>query len=186
MKVTIHLTDGFEEIEALAVVDVLRRAGIDAIMVSMTNSLEVVGSHSIKVICDRFFSQVDYTDVHLMVLPGGMPGAADLNQHEGLDELIKEFVSAQKPIAAICAAPMILGERGLLKNKQAVCFPGFERYLPDSIPSGQLVVWDGPFLTAKGAGVAIDFALAMVEHFKGKAFADELALKMIYSRKETN
>lgn len=184
MKVSVHLTDGFEEIEALAVVDILRRADIETIMVSMTSDMEVKGSHGIKVICNRLFNSFDFSEVNLMVLPGGMPGAAVLNQHEGLDELIREFVAADKPIAAICAAPMVLGTRGLLKNKNVVCFPGFEQYLPGSTISKQSLVWDGNFLTAKGAGVAIDFALAIVEHFKGKDFADELAAKMIYTRQK--
>lgn len=183
MKVSVHLTDGFEEIEALAVVDILRRAEIETLMVSMTRSLEVSGSHNIKVICDRFFNKIDYSEISLMVLPGGMPGASDLNKHEGLDEVIREFVAAGKSIAAICAAPMILGTRGLLRQKEAVCFPGFESYLQDSVLSNKTLVWDGNFLTAKGAGVAIDFALAIVEHFKGKDFADRLAEKMIYTRK---
>jgi protein deglycase len=182
MKVSVHFADGFEEIEALAVVDVLRRAQIKTIMVSMTRSLEVKGSHAIRVICDRFFSDLDYSDVQLMVLPGGMPGAAHLNEHEGLDELIREFILGKKSIAAICAAPMILGSKGYLDQKMAVCYPGFEKFISNSISTENSLVKDGNIITAKGAGIAIDFGLAIVEHLKGKGLADELATQMIHTR----
>ena len=128
-KVCVFTADGFEEIEGLTVVDLLRRAGADTQMVSISDSLSVKGSHSIEIKADTFFEDVNYGEADLLVLPGGMPGTLHLGGHEGLCSLLKEFHEQGKKVAAICAAPSVLGKLGILKGKKAVCYPGFEEKL---------------------------------------------------------
>jgi len=122
---------------------------------------------------------VDYPSVDMIILPGGMPGSKNLNNHAGLKKQILEFNAAGKPLGAICAAPLVFGQLGILKNKRATCFPGFENYLEGANVTGVAVERDGNIITGKGAGVAIRFALKIVEMFKGAGFAEELAGKMI-------
>ena len=121
--------DGFEEIEALTTIDTLRRAGLDVEIVSVTPDEIVVGAHDVSVLCDKNFENCDFFDAELLFLPGGMPGAATLDKHEGLRKLILSFAEKNKPIAAICAAPMVLGKLGLLKGRRVTCYPSFEQYL---------------------------------------------------------
>ena len=121
--------DGFEEIEAFTAIDTLRRAGLNVEIVSVTPDEIVVGAHDVSVLCDINFENCDFFDAELLLLPGGMPGAATLDKHEGLRKLILDFAAKGKPIAAICAAPMVLGKLGLLKGKKATCYPSFEQYL---------------------------------------------------------
>ena len=125
------------------------------------------------------FKDINYKMVDMIVLPGGMPGSANLNNHSGLREKILEFSKNRKPLGAICAAPLVFGNMGILKNKTATCYPGFEEQLQGANVSGKNVELSGEIVTGKGAGVAIEFALKIVEMFKGKVLADELAKKMI-------
>ena len=178
-NITVHLAEGFEEIEAISIIDVLRRAEFKVEVVSITGELEVTGSHNIKVTADTLFEYIDYSDIDMIVLPGGMPGAANLKAHSGLREQILNFNDSEKPMAAICAAPMVFGNLGLLKEKQATCYPGFEDELHGAIITGADVEEAGNIITGKGAGVAIQFALKIVEKFKGIKEARELAKKMI-------
>ncbi|KJF45396.1 DJ-1 family glyoxalase III [Draconibacterium sediminis] len=178
-KIAVHLADGFEEIEAISIIDVLRRAGFDVTVVSMNKSMEVNGAHEITVKADALFEDLDYDNINMIVLPGGMPGAANLKAHSGLREQILNFNDMKKPLAAICAAPMVFGNLGLLKEKKATCYPGFEEELHGAIITGEAVEEAENIITGKGAGVAIKFALKIVEKFKGKDVADELATKMI-------
>ena len=178
-NITVHLAEGFEEIEAINIIDVLRRAEFKVEVVSITGELEVTGSHNIKVTADALFEDIDYSVIDMIVLPGGMPGAANLKAHSGLREQILNFNDSEKPMAAICAAPMVFGNLGLLKEKQATCYPGFEDELHGAIITGEAVAEAGNIITGKGAGVAIKFALKIVEKFKGKEVADELGAKMI-------
>ncbi len=178
-NITVHLAEGFEEIEAISIIDVLRRAEFKVEVVSITGELEVTGSHNIKVTADAFFEDIDYSVIDMIVLPGGMPGAANLKAHSGLREQILNFNDSVKPLAAICAAPMVFGNLGLLKEKQATCYPGFEDELHGAIITGEAVAEAGNIITGKGAGVAIKFALKIVEKFNGKEVADELGAKMI-------
>ena len=180
-KIAVHLADGFEEIEAISIIDVLRRAGFDVTIVSMNKTMEVNGAHDITVKTDVIFEDLDYNIIDMIVLPGGMPGSANLKAHSGLREQILNFNDMKKPLAAICAAPMVFGNLGLLKEKQATCYPGFEDELHGAIITGNAVEQCGTIVTGKGAGVAIDFALKIVEMFKGKEVADDLAKKMIVS-----
>lgn len=168
------LADGFEEVEALTVIDVLRRAGQNVKMVSVTPDEIVVGAHGVSILCDVNFENCDFRDAALLVLPGGMPGAATLDAHEGLRKLLLSSADRKRPIAAICAAPMVLGKLGLLEGKQATCYPGFESYLAGAQCVDKSVVVDGEFITAKGPGAAMEFALTLVALLHGAEKASEL------------
>ena len=177
--VAVQLAEGFEEIEAVSIIDVLRRAEIKTLVVSITGEKAVTGSHNIQVTADVLFEEVDYNTVEMIVLPGGLPGANNLKKHDGLNKQILDFHKNGKPLGAICAAPLVFGNLGILKNQKATCFPGFEKQLTGAEVTGAEVETSGKIITGKGAGVAIKFALKIVETIKGKAFAEELGRKMI-------
>ncbi len=173
------LADGFEEIEALCPLDLCRRVGIEAKTVSITDKNAVTGSHGITVMADlNVNDRLGAFD--MMVLPGGMPGTTNLGASPLVEKCILTALEKNAYIAAICAAPMILGKRGLLRNKEAICFPGFEKYLDGATLSDKKVVLDGKMLTAAGMGVSHDFGLKIVEIFKGKEIADELCGAVLY------
>uniref|UniRef100_UPI003216FE77 DJ-1 family glyoxalase III n=1 Tax=uncultured Draconibacterium sp. TaxID=1573823 RepID=UPI003216FE77 len=178
-NIAIHLAEGFEEIEAISIIDVLRRADFNVNVVSVTKSPEVTGAHAITIKTDTLFENVDYQLIDMIVLPGGMPGSNNLKAHSGLREQILNFSDSRKPLGAICAAPMVFGNLGLLKNKNATCYPGFEEELHGAIITNNDVEVADNIVTGKGAGVAIDFALKIVEMFQGKDRANELRRKMI-------
>lgn len=163
----LFLADGFEEMEALTQVDILKRAGMPVKTVSVTGVLTVTGSHGVPVIADMVFEEVNEDDVEMIILPGGMPGATNLDKHEGLSKLIMNFAAAGKPLSAICAAPMVFGKRGLLKGKRVTCYPGFEKYLEGAEYTAALIQKDGNFITAKGPGAAWEFGFAIVEKYQG-------------------
>ncbi len=167
MKVYLHLADGFEEIEALTVVDVLIRANISAETVSITGKREVIGAHNVIVTADKVFEETDYDDGNMIVLPGGVPGTTNLEQHSGLMEIIKAYEKQGKWIAAICAAPRVLGDLGLLNNKAATCYPGYEDRLKGAIISSANVVQSGNIITSRGPATAMLFALKLVEVLDG-------------------
>lgn len=179
--VAVHLAEGFEEIEAVSIIDILRRAEIETLVVSVTDKREVTGSHSISFTADTLFDEVDYDQVKMIVLPGGMPGAKNLNNHPGLGKQILRFYSEGKPLGAICAAPIVFGNLQILKNKKATCYPGYEDQLIGANVTGNEIEVTGNIVTGKGAGVAIPFALRIVEMLKSKQLADSLAKKMVYS-----
>ncbi|MEN8118062.1 MAG: DJ-1 family glyoxalase III [Bacteroidota bacterium] len=181
-KIAVHLAEGFEEIEAISIIDVLRRAELETIVVSITGNFVVTGSHSIKVIADQLFKDVDYNLIEMIVLPGGMPGSLNLKNHAGLQEQILDFQKKDKLLGALCAAPIVFGNLGVLKNKTATCYPGFEDELEGANVTGEDVEVTDKIITGKGAGVAINFALKIVEMLKGKELADELSKKMIANR----
>ncbi|MDD3037003.1 DJ-1 family glyoxalase III [Bacteroides sp.] len=174
--------DGFEEIEAFTAVDTLRRAGLNVEIVSVTPDEIVVGAHDVSLLCDINFENCDFFDADLLLLPGGMPGAATLDKHEGLRKLILNFATKNKPIAAICAAPMVLGKLGLLKGKKATCYPVFEQYLEGAQLVNEPVVRDGNIITAVGPGAAMDFSLAIVEMLVGEEKVKELVEAMCVKR----
>lgn len=176
--VYVFLADGFEEMEAFAAVDIMRRAGLNVAMITVTPDEIVTGAHGVPVLCDKNIVNCDFFDAEMLVLPGGMPGAETLEKCEDLRKLILRTVEAQKPVAAICAAPMILGKLGLLKGKKATCYPGFEQYLEGAEYTAAVVEKDGNFITGKGPGAAFDFALAIVETLKGKEKVEELKSAM--------
>jgi len=175
MKVFIFLADGFEEVEAIAAIDILRRAEIEVTTVSVSDKNSVRGAHNITVLADSLFTETDFSKNNLLYLPGGMPGTKNLEAHEGLKKLLMQQAGAQKPIAAICAAPSILGKLGLLKGEEAICYPGYENQLTGAVLSKDKIVKSGIYSTAQGAGVAIEFALKLVEELKGKALSEKIA-----------
>lgn len=173
-KVALFLANGFEEIEALATVDILRRAEIAVETISISNERTVAGAHNIPVIADKIFQEVNFTEVDVLVLPGGMPGAKHLNEHNKLKELINEFDKKKKLIAAICAAPMVLGGLGILQDKRATCYPGFEPNLTGAEPTGESVTVDSNITTGRGPGLVFEFALTLVEQIAGRQTRQEV------------
>lgn len=175
----LFLAPGFEEIEALTPVDVLRRAGLEVRTVAVSDSRAVPGSHNIPVTADLLMSDADFSDATMLILPGGMPGAKNLRACDRLCNLLTDAAGRDLPIAAICAAPFILGELGILRGKSAICYPGFEDRLIGAVVSDKKVVRDGNILTAAGMGVALDFALAAVEMLLDQATADRIAASVM-------
>lgn len=163
-KAAIFIGVGFEEIEVITTVDVLRRGGMDVDLITVSGNEDVEGAHQIHVKCDRLFYNVDYTEYDILILPGG-PGIENLKKHEGLMNLIPSFYNDGKKIAAICAAPSILGELGLLEGVTAVCYPGYEDRLIGANVGYLPVVMDGRIITAKSAGYAMDFGLEILKWF---------------------
>ncbi|MDR0427983.1 MAG: DJ-1/PfpI family protein, partial [Dysgonamonadaceae bacterium] len=157
-EVFVFLADGFEEIEAISIIDILRRGELNVMTVSISNEKTVTGAHNIPVIADRLFNNTDFSNGAGLVLPGGMPGASNLNAHEGLKNLIKAYSSKGKNIAAICAAPLVFGGLDILRDRKATAYPGFESHLTGAKVSGDKVVKDGHIITGKGPGFAFDFA----------------------------
>lgn len=173
--IAIILANGFEEIEALCPLDMLRRAGLDVKTISITDSKTVIGSHGIPVIADMTADEIDISSFSDVIFPGGMPGAKNIDEWQRTDELIEHVIKNGGRLAAICAAPMILGKRGYLKDKKAVCYPGFEETLIGAHVKNCSVVTDGSITTARGMGVALDFAKELVKLFSGKEKANELS-----------
>ena len=173
-KAYIFLADGFEEIEGLTVVDILRRAGVEIQMVSIMGRKELTGSHGIPVVADAVFEEVDFSDGTLFVLPGGMPGTTNLLEHEGLMHEIRKAAGEGKWVCAICAAPMVLAAAGVLDGRQATIYPGMENYIACAKASSQPVVRDGNIITSKAPGTAMKFALALVEALYGREKAERI------------
>ncbi len=178
-RIAVHLADGFEEIEAVSIIDVLRRADLEVLVVSVTGKLVVCGVHQLKITADTLFEQVNYDEVYMIVLPGGMPGASNLNAHAGLKACIKQFDEASRPLAAICAAPLVYGSLGILEGKKAVCYPGFENYLKGAEILTKPVVESGNVITGRGPGSALEFALKIVEKAVSAEKAETLASQML-------
>lgn len=164
----VFMADGFEETEAIAPIDMLRRAEKDVVTVGIKND-GVKSSHGIPVLCDITDMQVELDErLEMIVLPGGMPGTLNLEANPVVNAAIDYCVNHEIPIGAICAAPSILGKKGLLSGKKAICFPGFEKYLTGAELSESKVVTDGIFTTAAGAGAAVDFGLELVRVLCGE------------------
>lgn len=179
-KVYIFMADGFEEVEGLTVVDLLRRAGIDIQMVSIMEKKSVAGAHNITIEADGIFEDIDFSDGEMLVLPGGMPGTTNLMKHQGLDKLLRDFDNKKKAIAAICAAPTILSNKGMLKGRDATCYKGMESEMSHANIVDAPVVIDGHITTSKGVGTAIDFALSLIANLKGKDQAKRIAAQILY------
>ncbi len=165
--VYMFLADGFEEIEALCPLDLLRRAGVEVKTVGIS-SKNICGAHNIRVMADMSDDELTSFDADMIILPGGMPGTLNLDASAVVHKAIDNSVANDKYIAAICAAPSILGGKGLLARKEAICYPGFEDKLIGAKISDKRVVVDGKIITAAGMGVALDFGLALVELLCGK------------------
>lgn len=179
-KVAIFFGTGYEEIEALTVVDLCRRAGIDIRMVSITGERKVTGSHGITVEMDQTFEEADFSSMDMIVLPGGMPGTKNLEAHEGLMEQVDAFYKEGKYVAAICAAPSIFGHRGILNGRKACCYPGFEKDLEGAEVCFESVCISDHVITSRGMGCAIDFSLAIIRILCGEETAEEKAKSIIY------
>lgn len=171
--VYVFLADGFEIVEAMAPIDMLRRAKIGVITVGVGKNV-VTSSCGVSVTCDINDTAFKYKHVDAIVLPGGMPGTLNLEKSEVVQDAIDEAVSRNALVCAICAAPSILGHKGLLNEKEAICYPGFENDLVGATISKHAVVCDGDFITAKGAGVAVEFGLEIVRELEGSEMASEI------------
>lgn len=177
--VYVFLADGFEEIEALTPVDILRRGGV-AVKTVGIGSDTVTGAHGIKVTSDSAPREIDLDSIEAIILPGGMPGTLNLKNSETVNAVLDYACKNGKLVCAICAAPSILGEKGLLSGKEATCFDGFEKHLHGAKLSGLPVVRDGQFITARGAGVASEFGFQILAALKNEQTAEKLKGDMKY------
>ena len=180
--VFIHLAEGFEEIEALTPCDLLRRVDVDVKLVSVTGEKTVQGAHGIRVEADMLFEDADYKECSMIVLPGGLPGAFNLQDHTGLEAEIRRFAEEGRPLAAICAAPLVFGAHDVLHGKKATIYPGMEAHLEGAEAIDQPVVCDGSLITSQGPGTAMDFALAIVNFFRGEEVTAELRRDLLLER----
>ena len=180
MAIAVFFANGYEEIEALTIVDLTRRAGIETWMVSITDEKAVTGSHGINVSMDKTLKEVDFEQVDMIVLPGGMPGTLNLEACEPLMEKVREFDKAGKYISAICAAPTVFGHLGLLNGKKACCYPGMEDGLTGAEVTYESTAMADHILTSRGMGTAIDFGLQIIARFQGQDAADDMAKKIVY------
>jgi len=183
-KVYEFLANGFEEVEALAPVDILRRGGIEVKMVSVTGSNLVESSHGVVVKADLLFENItDFSDADLLMLPGGMPGSKNLNEHEGVRNALKAQFEKGKRVAAICAAPLVLASVGLLKGKKATIYPGMESYLgEDAEYTGALVQEDGNVTTGAGPAASFPYGYKLLSYFLPAEKVEEIKKGMIYDR----
>lgn len=179
-KVIVFLANGFEEIEAIAPVDILRRAECKVEIISISDSNEVTGAHGITIIADTTIDKARSLEADALFLPGGMPGATNLNEHSGVKEAIQKQAASGKYVASICAAPLVLGGLGILTNKKATCYPGFEHTLIGAnYTAGKCEVADN-IITANGPGAAAILGFTLVELLVGKNTADELKKGMMF------
>lgn len=161
-KIAVFFADGCEEIEGLTVVDMLRRAKVDVVTVSIMGRKEIHGSHDVTFFADTTYEEADMASFDGVVLPGGGVGTANLGAHEGVIAAVKGFAAQGKLVAAICAAPSVLGQSGVLQGKHATCHPGWEEKLAGAICSEETAVTDGNIITSRGMGTSIDFSLAIL------------------------
>ena len=181
-KVFEFLADGFEEVEALAPIDILRRGGVDIQTVSINGSELVTSSHGVTVKADLVFgSPDDYADADLLLLPGGLPGATNLNAHEGVRRAILNQYRNGRRVGAICAAPMVLGSLGILKGKRATCSPGFEKFLEGAEYTAELFTVDGNIITGEGPAATFPYAYKILSAFIGEERTRQLQTGMQYA-----
>lgn len=178
--VYVFFAHGFEEIEALTVVDLLRRADIQTKTVSIMEEKLVYGAHGIGVQCDILLKEAEFRTCAMVVFPGGMPGTTNLCNHKDLIEEVQKFYDAGKPVAAICAAPMVLAKAGLFDGHEATIYPGMEDELTGARPVSGNVVKSGQLITSKGPGTAMEFALSLIAELKGQETAEEIQKQLVY------
>lgn len=179
-KIGIFMADGCEEIEGLTVVDIVRRAKLDITTISIMGRKEITGSHKVTFLADALSGEVDYDELDGIVLPGGMPGTLNLGADETVNQVIRRFADEGKLVAAICAAPSVLGAAGILDGKNATCHPGFEEKLIGAKTFEDTVVVDGNVITSRGMGTAIDFALAIVKYFAEEETVEHVKQGLVY------
>ena len=176
------LATGFEEVEALAPVDILRRGGIEIKTVSITGDLVVESAHGVGIRADLLFDEADLASADLLMLPGGLPGATNLNAHEGLRRALTEHNARGRRIAAICAAPLVLGGLGLLEGRRATCYPGFEKYMTGATYTAELFTTDGNITTGRGPAAVLPYSYAILEQLAGADTAKAVRDGMIYTQ----
>ena len=182
IKVALLLAEGFEEAEAITPVDLLRRARIDCVTVSLSEEKLVSSSRHIPILADKSFDEMDFDSCDGVVLPGGLAGTERLMADARVEALLRRFGEAGKLTAAICAAPTVLAKAGLLEGKRAICYPGLEDRLSGAETCCESVVCDGNVITSRGMGTSVPFGLALVAYYLGKEKADALAAKIVYRR----
>ena len=181
-KVYVFLADGFEEVEGLTVVDMLRRAKVDLTTVSIMGRKEVTGRSNITVMADYLYEETaSFADGDMLVLPGGMPGTTYLEEYAPLRQLILDYDKQEKRLAAICAAPSVFGKMGLLKGRKATCYPGMEDLLLEAIPVLDKAVTDGHYTTSRGLGTAIEFSLELISLLEGPEVAKNVAESVVFA-----
>ena len=176
----VFLATGFEDIEAIAPVDIMRRAGLKVQTVSITGEQIVVSAHGVGIASDLMLSEVDFSQAEMLVLPGGLPGSTNLDACKPLTEAIKRHFESGGPIAAICAAPLVFGHLGLLKGRRATCYPGVETELKGATYTAAIVERDGNIITGKGPAAAFEFGYTIVDFFLGEGASQPLRQGMIY------
>ena len=180
-KVYIFLAEGFEEMEAVTPLDLLRRVGVDAKFVSVTGNKAVTGAHGVTYQADLLFDEIE-PEADALVLPGGMPGTRNLQAHKDLAELLIAQYEAHRLVCAICAAPMVLGGLGITMGRTATIYPGMEEHLIGAFPSTDEVCVDGNVVTSRAPGTAIPFALKLAELLTDAATAESLTADIVYRK----
>ena len=179
MKILVPLAEGFEEIETMTIVDVLRRAELKVVTAGLSDTI-VKGSIGVKVIADELLQDINPDEFAAIVLPGGAPGYINLSESERVLDIVRDFDSQNKMVAAICGAPTVLARAGILNNKNATVYPGLEKELPK--PIDKKVVVDGNIITSQGPGTAMDFALKLVEILSGEDKAKEIEKQLLFNK----
>ncbi len=179
-KIGIFMADGCEEIEGLTVVDIVRRAKMEIVMISITGKREVTSSHQVTFLTDALAAEVDYDTLDGIVLPGGMPGTLNLQADETVNKVIRQFATEGRLVCAICAAPSVLGAADVLEGKWATCHPGFEEKLTGAKVEEKEVVVDGNVITSRGMGTAIPFALEIVRYFADDETVEQVRKGLVY------
>lgn len=179
MKACIFIANGFEEMEAVGIIDILRRGDIQVDLVSITDSLDVLGAHDIKLVCDKTFGNIKFDEYEMAIFPGGVKGVEEIRKFEPVRGLIQYFVSNNKYLAAICAGPVILGDSGALDENKFTCYEGFQDFVKKGIYLKQKVVRDNNIVTSNCAGSVYDFGRELLTVLKGEEVANEVLSKMI-------
>ena len=180
-KVILFLAEGFEEVEALTVVDYLRRKDINVDTVSITEDNEVKGAHEIVVLADKTINDIkDIDDYDAVIIPGGLPGATNLRDNDKVIDVVKKINENGKLTAAICAGPIVLERAGIIKDKKVTSYPGFEDDLKNGVYIEQNVVRDGSIITARGPALAVDFAIEIIKYLLGEEKSEELKKDILY------
>ena len=182
-KLFICMAEGCEEVEALTAVDLIRRAGIEIDLVSISDEKRIKGSHNIEIGLDKVFDEIKLGDYDGLILPGGMPGTNYLKEDKRVIEAVQRYAAEKKLVAAICAAPTVFGYAGILEGKNATCYPGMEDGLSDAIKKTDEVVVDGNIITSRGMGTAIAFGLSIVAYFTDEDTAKKLSKSIVASVK---
>nr|MBP7473167.1 DJ-1/PfpI family protein [Prevotella sp.] len=180
-KVYEFLANGFEEIEGLAPVDILRRGGVDIFTVSVTGALFVETSHGVTMKADLKFEETDFHDADMLLIPGGLPGATNINAHNGVRKVLMEHYNAGKRIGAICAGPMVLGSLGILNGKKATCSPGFEKFMTGADYTAALFQEDGNIITGEGPAATLPYSYKILSYFTNDKLVKDLQTKMQFT-----